>query len=96
MESIVQYFSHIPSSHRSAILLGGLTLFMLLESGLPYYRDRYSKFSHLGINLFFTLTTVLVNFLMAFILLRASDWAVASHFGVLQWLPVMPLWLYIL
>lgn len=96
MESIVQYFSHIPSSHRSAILLGGLTLFMLLESGLPYYRERYSKFRHLGINLFFTFTTVLVNFVMAFILLKTSDWAVASHFGVLQWLPAMPLWLYML
>ncbi len=96
MESIVQYFSHIPSSHRSAILLGGLTLFMLIESGLPYYRDKYSKTRHLGVNLFFTFTTVLVNFLMAFILLRASDRAVASHFGVLQWLPGMPLWLYIM
>jgi len=58
------------------------------------FRTKYNKGSHLGINLFFTLTTVLVNFLMAAILLGASDWAVAHHFGILQWLPKMPMLLY--
>lgn len=91
MEAIVDYFNHIPSAHRSAFLLGGLTFFMLLEYGLPFYRSRYNKTKHLGINLFFTGTTIIINFLMAFILLRASDWAIAQHFGILQWLPEMPL-----
>ncbi|MBN8679359.1 MAG: sterol desaturase family protein [Chitinophagales bacterium] len=94
MESIAEYFTNIPSSHRSAILLGGLTIFLLLESGLPYYRTSYKKAAHLGINLFFTLTTVLVNFLMAFMLLRTADWVVADKIGLLQWLPEMPLWLF--
>ncbi len=94
MESIVDYFTNIPSSHRSAILLGGLTFFLLLESGLPYYRKSYKKAAHLGINLFFTLTTVVVNFLMAFMLLRTADWVVADKIGLLQWLPEMPLWLF--
>lgn len=96
MERLIEYFEHIPSSHRSAILLGGLTFFLLLESGLPYYRTRYKKVLHTGVNLFFTLTTVLVNFLMAFILLRSADWMVAKKIGILQWLPTMPLWLFVL
>lgn len=96
MESIADYFANIPSSHRSAILLGGLTLFLLIESGLPYYRKPYKKAQHLGINLFFTLTTVLVNFLMAVLLLRTADWVVAKKVGILQWLPEMPLWLFFL
>ena len=87
MESIADYFANIPSSHRSAILLGGLTFFLLLESGLPYYRTVYKKAAHTGINLFFTLTTVLVNFMMAFILLGTADWVVAEKIGILQWLP---------
>lgn len=91
MESIVEYFEHIPSAHRSAILLGGLTFFFLLEGAIPLFRWRYNKWSHAGINLFFTATTVLVNFLMAVILLRSSDWVVANHFGLLQWMPDMPL-----
>ncbi|MBL7825655.1 MAG: sterol desaturase family protein [Saprospiraceae bacterium] len=95
MESIVDYFSQIPSSHRSIILLGGLTFFMVLEFGLPFYRARYNKAQHFGINLFFTFTTVLVNFLMAVILLKSSDWAIEHQFGILQWLPEMPLWVFI-
>ena len=96
MESIVAYFSHIPSAHRSAILLGGLTFFMLLEFGLPFYRSRYNKFQHLGINLFFTATTIVINFLMAFVLLKSSDWATTNGFGILNWLPSMPLTLYVI
>lgn len=91
MEPFVEYFEHIPSAHRSAILLGGLTFFMLLEGAVPLFRRKYDKWSHAGINLFFTATTILVNFLMAFILLRSSGWATANHFGLLQWLPEMPL-----
>ncbi len=94
MQSIADYFANIPSSHRSAILLGGLTFFLLLESGLPYYRTKYKKAAHTGINLFFTFTTVLVNFAMAFILLSAADWVVAEKIGLLQWMPEMPLWLF--
>lgn len=96
MESIAAYFTDIPSSHRSAILLGGLTFFLLLESGLPYYRAKYKKATHTGINLFFTLTTVLVNFLMAALLLRTADWVVAEKIGILQWLPDMPLLLFMI
>ena len=91
MESIVEYFTHIPSSHRSAILLGGLTFFLLLEGAVPLFRWKYNKWSHTGINLFFTVTTVLVNFLMAFILLQSAYWVEANRFGLLQWMPEMPL-----
>lgn len=96
MESIVDYFSHIPSSHRSFILLGGLTFFLLLESAVPLFHWKYKKLQHTGINLFFTATTVIVNFLLAFILLKSCDWVVAHHFGILQWLPDMPLWLFVI
>lgn len=96
IDAIVQYFSHIPSSHRSAILLGGLTIFLLLESGIPLFRKPYNKWSHSWVNLFFTATTVVVNFAMAAILLRSSDWVTEHHFGILQWLPPMPMWLFLI
>jgi sterol desaturase/sphingolipid hydroxylase (fatty acid hydroxylase superfamily) len=92
METIIDYFKTIPSSHRSAILIGGITLFWLIESGLPLYKFRYNKWKHAGLNIFFTLTTIIINFALAVILLKSSDWAVANHFGILQWLPQMPLW----
>lgn len=92
METLVQYFDNIPSAHRAAILAGGIAFFWLIESAAPFFKWQYNKWSHAAINIFFTLTTVVVNFVMAFILVMASDWAVANQIGVLQWLPAMPLW----
>ena len=92
MEAIIDYFRTIPSSHRSAILVGGIALFWLIEGAVPLYRFRYNKLRHAGVNIFFTVTSIIVNFTLAFILLKASDWAVAHGFGFLQWLPQLPLW----
>ncbi|NBA85859.1 sterol desaturase [Emticicia sp. CRIBPO] len=94
MESIVEYFKNIPSSHRSAILVGGIAFFWMLESAIPLVRFSYKKWRHAGINIFFTLTTIVINFTLAFLLLKTADWTVANNFGILQWLPEMPLWAY--
>jgi sterol desaturase/sphingolipid hydroxylase (fatty acid hydroxylase superfamily) len=96
MNEIISYFSTIPTSHRSLILAGGITLFWLIENAFPLFKFDYKKWQHAGINIFMTLTTILVNFSLAFILLKTSDWTIANNFGVLLWLPQMPLWLYAL
>ncbi len=96
MESIIDYFAHISSAHRSLILVGGLAFFWMLESAVPLFRFDYSKWRHALVNIFFTLTTIAVNFALAFILLLAADWTVANEFGLLQWAPEMPLILYML
>lgn len=95
METIVDYFTHIPSSHRSAILVGGLTFFFLLETIIPLFRFKKNRVKHTGINLFFTLTTVVVNFLFAVLILKISDYTVAHELGLLH-LVDMPLWLFML
>lgn len=94
MEQIIAYFSTIPSAHRALILAGGIAFFWLLESARPMIAFDYRKWQHASINIFFTLTTVVVNFLMAFILLMAADYTVQNDFGILNWLPGMNLWLY--
>jgi sterol desaturase/sphingolipid hydroxylase (fatty acid hydroxylase superfamily) len=94
MEKIVDYLAHIPSLHRSIILVGGIAFFWIIESAIPLFSFNYNKIKHAGTNIFFTITTIIVNFPLAFILLKSSDWAVANHFGILQWLPNMPLWLF--
>jgi sterol desaturase/sphingolipid hydroxylase (fatty acid hydroxylase superfamily) len=96
MNEIISYFSTIPTLHRSLILAGGITLFWLIENAFPLFNFNYKKWQHAGINIFMTLTTIIVNFSLAFILLKTSDWTIANNFGVLQWLPQMPLWLYAL
>ena len=91
MEKLINYFEHIPSAHRSLILVGGITIFWLIESAVPLFQFNYRKFHHAGINIFFTLTTIIVNFALAFVLLRTSDWAVQHQVGLLQWI-TLPLW----
>jgi sterol desaturase/sphingolipid hydroxylase (fatty acid hydroxylase superfamily) len=96
MEGILQYFETIPSSHRSLILVLGITIFWLLEGAVPLFRFSYKKWRHAVPNIFFTLTTIVINFALAFLLLMTSDWVTAQNFGIINWLPGMPLWLYAL
>lgn len=96
IESIVSYFESIPTSHRSAILVGGIAFFWIIEGAVPLFNFKYNKWKHAGVNIFFTLTSIVINFVMAFILLLSADWAIANNFGILQWLPEMPLWLYMI
>jgi sterol desaturase/sphingolipid hydroxylase (fatty acid hydroxylase superfamily) len=94
MNEITAYFTTIPSTHRSLILVSGIAIFWLIENAFPLFNLNYKKWHHASINIFLTLTTIVVNFALAFILLQSADWAFAHQFGILQWLPKMSLWLY--
>jgi sterol desaturase/sphingolipid hydroxylase (fatty acid hydroxylase superfamily) len=94
LEALIQYFETIPSQHRSMILVGGLTFFWLLEGAVPLFKFNYNKWKHAVPNIFFTATTILINFGLAFLLLSSADWVMANNFGIINWLPEMPLWLY--
>jgi len=83
LENLINYFSAIPSTHRALILAGGITFFWIVEGGIPLFRFGYNKWKHSGINFFFTLTTVVINFAFAAIIVQSSDWAVANDFGLL-------------
>jgi sterol desaturase/sphingolipid hydroxylase (fatty acid hydroxylase superfamily) len=95
MQDFLNYFETIPSLHRSLILVSGLTFFWLLESAVPLFKFKYKKWRHALPNLFFTLTTIIINFVLAFLLLKSSDWVIENNFGILNWLPEMSLGLYI-
>jgi sterol desaturase/sphingolipid hydroxylase (fatty acid hydroxylase superfamily) len=94
MNEIIAYFESIPSSHRALILAGGITLFWLIENAVPFFKFKYNKWQHAGINIFFTVTTILINFALAFILLKVAHYVSLNHFGILNWLPQMNAWLY--
>jgi sterol desaturase/sphingolipid hydroxylase (fatty acid hydroxylase superfamily) len=95
MEQLIAYFENIPALHRSLILVGGITFFWILEGIVPLFSVKYKKWRHALPNLFFTLTTIIVNFPLAFLLLKTSDWTIENQFGIINWLPEMPLWLYV-
>ncbi|WP_396157132.1 sterol desaturase family protein [Flavobacterium sp.] len=94
MNEIINYFSSIPSSHRALILAGGIAFFWLIETAVPFVKFQYNKWQHAGINLFFTLTTIVVNFGLALLLLKTAQWTTENSFGILNWLPELNPWLF--
>lgn len=96
MHELINYFENISSLHRSIILVGGITLFWSIESIIPLFNFNYKKFKHALPNFFFTLTTIIVNFSLAFILLLVSDWVTENNFGLLNYGQFLPLSLYII
>ncbi|HYE54402.1 MAG TPA: sterol desaturase family protein, partial [Chitinophagaceae bacterium] len=95
MQSIVDFFEFISPLTRSLILAGGLLFFWMLEGVVPLFQLKYRRLNHAGLNLFFTFTTVVVNFAFAFLIVIASKWAVDNRFGLL-YLVNLPMWLFIL
>jgi len=93
--TLVNYFQHIPSYQRSLILAGGLVLFWIIEGVIPLFRFRYRRVRHAGLNLFFTLTTVVVNFAFATLIIRAAVYSTVHHTGLLYLVP-LPLWAFTL
>jgi len=93
MDAIIEYFANIPSAHRSAILIGGLTIFFIIENSIPLFRVEYNKWKHSGINIFFTITTILVNFSMAFILIHTAAWVERNEIGLLQMIDLPLTWM---
>jgi len=85
------YFESIPSRDRSILLAGGIAFFWLMETAFPLFRFSYRKWKHAGINIFFTLTTIIVNFALAFLLLQTSRWTQENHWGLLTYLNQIPL-----
>jgi len=91
---IENYFATIPDLHRTLIPWGGLLFFYAIEYAIPLIRFSYNKVRHAGINIFFTVTTILVNVSLAFILLQASDMVAEKKIGLLYLVPLSP-WLFL-
>lgn len=95
MEDLLDFFAHVPTWFRATILVGGMTIFWVMENTTPLFEYKYNKVKHGGINIFFTVTTMIVGFGMAGLLLMASDWTSEHEFGLL-YLIDLPLWLRVL
>ncbi|MAD13038.1 MAG: sterol desaturase [Flavobacteriaceae bacterium] len=91
MDNLIEYFENIPSIHRAVILVGGISFFWILEGTVPLFAFRYKKWKHAFPNLFFTFTTIIINFLLAFLLLYTSDWVVENEYGFIHLFNGIPL-----
>lgn len=91
MESIIEFFEDVPIWFRSLILIGGIVLFWIAEGILPLFSFAYRKYRHASLNLFFTLTTAIIGFGLAGVLLMASDFVAQNEIGLLHIIE-LPLW----
>jgi sterol desaturase/sphingolipid hydroxylase (fatty acid hydroxylase superfamily) len=91
MESFIDFFANVPTSFRASLLMGGIIFFWVLEGMLPLFVFQYRKVRHAGLNLFFTLTTMIIGFGLAGALLWASDFTSSRQLGLL-YLIDLPLW----
>jgi sterol desaturase/sphingolipid hydroxylase (fatty acid hydroxylase superfamily) len=91
LEAIKSYFETIPSAHRALILAGGICFFWIVETAIPLFKFSYHKGKHAALNIFFTFTTILINFGFALLMVKTSDTVVAHGWGFLQ-LVALPLW----
>ena len=91
MDNIIAYFENIPTLHRAIIIVGGISFFWVLEGVVPLFYFKYKKWSHAIPNFFFTSTTIIINFLLAFLLLSTSDWVVSNRFGFIHIFDNLPL-----
>jgi len=95
MQELLEFFTSISDEARGAFLVGGLIFFLLLESGIPLFKMNYSKFKHAGINITFTMITLIVNLIGAMGILAAVKYNETHSTGLLN-LAQLPLWLYVL
>ena len=73
MQDILPFFETVPSSTRSIFLVSGLGLFLSIEAIVPLFRMDYNKVKHAGINLTFTLITLVINLIGASLIVAAVD-----------------------
>ena len=88
MLEIVNFFENISSIQRSVILIFGITFFWSIELIIPLFKFNYKKFRHAIPNFFFTATTIIVNFSLAFLLLFSADWVTNNDFCLLNFFEI--------
>jgi sterol desaturase/sphingolipid hydroxylase (fatty acid hydroxylase superfamily) len=95
MEKVADFFGHIHSWQRTALVAGGLLFFWIIEGAIPLVRFRYSRLRHAGLNIFFTVTTLVINLLFAYLIVLGSAYTSHRKIGLL-YLFRLPRWLFIL
>ena len=84
MENLLLIFENISSVNRALIIVSGITFFWVIEGITPFKFLNYKKWRHSIPNFLLTLTTIIVNFFFAFLLVFAADWTNENNFGIIH------------
>ena len=95
MYELLNFFNNISDELRITFLIGGLAFFLFLESGVPLFRMKYDKFGHAGINIMFTIITLIINLIGAIGIVKAVEYNKINSSGILNLINV-PIGFYII
>ena len=84
MENLLLIFENISSVNRALIIVSGITFFWVIEGITPFKFLDYKKWRHSIPNFLLTITTIIVNFFFAFLLVFAADWTNENNFGIIH------------
>lgn len=93
MQEVSVFFTSLTDLQRVLILFAGLSFFYVIEFVIPLFRFHYHKLRHFGINIVFTLSTLIISFVLAFLLNAATHVTERFHFGLL-YIFRLPGWLF--
>lgn len=91
METLLHIFDNIANVHKVFWIFGCLLITWILEFGIPFRKEDYNKWGHVGRNLIFLGTTIIINALFGILTVGIFIWLDASQFGLLN-LVTLPLW----
>ena len=96
MQAVLTFFDSIGSTTRSIFLISGLALFLSMEAIVPLFKMDYNKLRHAGINLAFTLITLIINLFGALLIAAAVDFNLENETGILHFFQDLSPWFYVI
>ena len=91
LENLLQYLADLPDIFKIFWLALCLSIATIAEFLLPLTKSDYNRFQHLRVNLFFLVTTIIVNALFSLLLVGVLPVLAAHQIGLSYWIEI-PLW----
>ncbi len=86
MTDVFTFFETMPNSYKLIWILACLSVSWLLEFGTPLFHLQYNKLKHIGTNLVFLSTSVVINAVFGLATAGIFLWLSDANFGVLNWI----------
>ena len=89
-EKIINHFSTLEQRpvERMAFIIASMLILWIIEGAIPLLTLNYkkTKWKHAAVNLTFTVIHLIIHTGFGFFIVKLSDWAAATQFGLVYWL----------
>lgn len=92
MEAFLAFFEDMPSWQKLAWILICLSFNWIGEALIPLFKFDYKKLKHIGVNLVFLASDLLINVLFGLATVGIFAWIATNNFGLLN-LVDLPIWI---